>query len=311
MNYASPEHSSSELSRRSFLKSGVASAGVASVALAAGGSVASAAAAPAPQPSCLPPLHQRVYKGVKGIRGINADNILEKFTEFRELGFDGVESGEPGWADAYHQATLKTGFDFHGLVCGGHWQTRLSDPDQAVRDKGRAQLEEAVRTAYTLRGSAVLLVPGRVTGANETHDDVWNRSIAEVQKVLPLASRLGVRILIETVWNGFCEDPETFRDYVDAYNSPWVGAYYDIGNMQKFAPSHEWIRILGNRIVKLDVKDWGVKNGFCRLGEGDVDWDKVRDELDKIGFTGWATREGNDNDLADTSKLMDQLVLGK
>ena len=57
-------------------------------------------------------------------------------------------------------------------------------------------------------------------------------------------------------------------------------AYYDIGNMQKFAPSHEWIRILGTRNVKLDVKDWGVKNGFCRLGQGDVDWKAVRKELE-------------------------------
>ena len=101
-----------------------------------------------------------------------------------------------------------------------------------------------------------------------------------------------------------------FRDYIDAFQSPWVGAYFDIGNMQKFAPAHEWVRILGTRTVKLDVKDWGKKNGFCRLGEGDVDWGKVRAELLKIGFTGWATREGRDKDLKDTSRLMDQLMLG-
>ena len=41
---------------------------------------------------------------------------------------------------------------------------------------------------------------------------------------------------------------------------------------------------------KLDVKDWGSKNGFCPLGQGDVDWKKVRHELEKIEFAGWATR---------------------
>ncbi|MDH3584083.1 MAG: sugar phosphate isomerase/epimerase, partial [Phycisphaerae bacterium] len=108
-----------------------------------------------------------------------------------------------------------------------------------------------------------------------------------------------------------CEDPEKFRDYIDAINSPSVDAYFDIGNMQKFAPAHEWIRILGRRVVKLDVKDWGKKNGFCRLGEGDVDWDQVRVELKKIGFSGWATREGRDKSLEDTSKLIDQLLIGQ
>ena len=172
-------------------------------------------------------------------------------------------------------------------------------------------MEQNIRDTYRLGGSAVLLVPGRVTGENETHQHVWERSIAEVAKILPLASRLGVRILIETVWNGFCESPEKFRDYIDAHNSPWVGAYFDIGNMQKFAPAEEWICTLGKRTVKLDIKDWGKKNGFCRLGEGDVDWDKVRTALQEVGFSGWATREGRDKGLEDTSALIDQLLIGK
>ena len=122
---------------------------------------------------------------------------------------------------------------------------------------------------------------------------------------------MGIHILVETVWNGFCYKPEQFRDYLDEINNPWVGAYYDIGNMQKFAPAHEWIRVLGSRTVKLDVKDWGKKNGFCRLGEGDVDWDRVRVELKALDFSGWATREGSDRSIEDTSQLIDQLLIGE
>ena len=172
-------------------------------------------------------------------------------------------------------------------------------------------MEIDIRNTYRLGGSSVLLVPGKVGGQNETHEQVWDRSISEVKKVLPLASRLGVRVLIETVWNGFCESPDVFRDYIDAFESPWVGAYFDIGNMQKFAPAEEWIRTLGHRTVKLDIKDWGKKNGFCRLGEGDVDWDKVRSALKEVGFSGWATREGRDKSIEDTSALIDQLLVGK
>jgi hexulose-6-phosphate isomerase len=115
-------------------------------------------------------------------------------------------------------------------------------------------------------------------------------------------------VLIETVWNGFCYKPEQFRDYIDAIDNPWVGAYYDIGNMQKFAPSHQWIRVLGSRIVKMDVKDWGVKNGFCPLGQGDVDWKEIRKAMAAIGFSGWVTREGGDGGDDKTAKLMDELL---
>ncbi len=258
-----------------------------------------------------PSLEGRIFKAVKGGKK-GGESPLQFFERLKKLGFDGVESGNAGQAAAYAEATEKTGVMFHGLVCGWHWGgNRLSSPDADARARGLAQMETDIRNTYRLGGSSVLLVPGKVGGAQETHQQVWDRSITEVRKILPLASRLGIRVLIETVWNGFCESPAVFRDYIDAFDSPWVGAYFDIGNMQKFAPAEEWIRTLGNRTVKLDIKDWGRKNGFCRLGEGDVDWDKVRTALKEVGFSGWATREGRDRNIEDTSSLIDQLLIGK
>ena len=280
--------------------------------------LAAAATAAAPRLSAQdtatvrgPSLEGRIFKAVKGGKQ-GGETPLQFFERLKKLGFDGVESGNAGQVAAYAEATEKTGVMFHGLVCGWHWGgNRLSSPDADARAKGLANMEIDIRNTYRLGGSSVLLVPGKVGGQNETHEQVWDRSIAEVKKILPLASRLGVRVLIETVWNGFCESPDVFRDYIDAFDSPWVGAYFDIGNMQKFAPAEEWIRTLGNRTVKLDIKDWGKKNGFCRLGEGDVDWDKVRSALKEVGFSGWATREGRDKNIEDTSALIDQLLIGK
>ena len=247
----------------------------------------------------------RIYKSVKYGGRVN----LERLKKLKELGFDGVEGSAPGMdLVGLKKACSEVGLPMHGVVYNKHWKMRLSSPNEEVRDIGRKGLEDAIRESKAVGGSSVLLVPGAVKGKGETHDHVWERSIAEIRKVLPLASHLGIRVLIETVWNGFCYKPEQFRDYLDEINNPWVQAYYDIGNMQKFAPSHEWIRILGKRNVKLDVKDWGVKNGFCPLGQGDVEWDKVRAELKKIGFNGWVTREGGDGGDEKTAALMDELL---
>lgn len=252
-----------------------------------------------------------IFKAVKG-GGIGKDkaSMLNRLNDLKQLGFDGIEGGSPGIRDTQvvREAVLETGMPVHGVVDGVHWNQRLSSPDSNVRDAGREALAQAIRVSHAIGGSSVLLVPGKVTGDDEHHDHVWERSIQEIRKVLPLASRLGIHVLIETVWNGFCYDPEQFRDYLDAIDSPWVRAYFDIGNMQKFAPAHQWIRVLGSRIVKLDVKDWGQANGFCRLGEGDVDWAEVRKALREIGFTGWATREGNDGGQAITARLMNELL---
>ena len=247
----------------------------------------------------------RIKKAVKF--GKMPNEIL--MNKIVDLGFDGIEGSAPGLqVHEMKKVCQEMNLPMHGVVYNKHWKVRLSDPDPQVRRESRLGLAQAMKESKGVGGTSVLLVPGRVKGDQETHQDLWDRSIRQIRKLIPLAEELRVHILIETVWNGFCYQPEQFRDYIDEIESPWVQAYFDIGNMQKFAPSHEWIRILGKRTLKLDVKDWGSKNGFCPLGQGDVDWRKVRQELEKIEFAGWATREGNDGGLENTVKLMDQFL---
>lgn len=292
------------VSRRDFL-----GAAAATGALAAAGSAPATAAATEPtQPGTL-----QIYKAVKwGMIGAG-ESVRDKFALCRELGYDGMELVSPGAPPAaeIRAASEATGMPVHGLVNMKHWEVRMSSPDPAVRDEAHEIMLQAIRDAAAFGGSSVLLVPGRVAGADETHDDVWQRSIVEIRRVLPLAAKLGVRVLIENVWNGFCETAEQFRDYLDEIDSPWVGAYFDIGNAWKFAPSQNWIRTLGSRIVKLDVKGWGAASGFGKIGDGDIQWAEVRAALAEIGFTGWATAEvagGGEARLADISARMDRVL---
>ena len=119
---------------------------------------------------------------------------------------------------------------------------------------------------------------------------------------------------MENVWNGFCYSPEQTAEYLDGFNSPWVGSYFDIGNHVKYGKSEHWIRTLGKRIVKLDVKDWGKQNGFCKIGDGDCNWPEVRKAVAEIGFTGWSTAEvggGNRDRMKDVHDRMNKHLLGK
>lgn len=255
----------------------------------------------------------KIFKSVKWGMIKTDGSVLEKFQLCRTLGFDGMELVSPGNlnSDEVRAASEQSGMPVHGLVDTKHWQVRLSSPDEKVRGQGREILSQAIADAKAFGGDSVLLVPGKVTGAEETHQHVWQRSIEQIRQVLPLASRLGVRVLIENVWNGFCETPEQLRDYIDEIDSPWVGVYFDIGNVIRFSPAEQWIRTLGKRIVKLDVKDWGSENGFCKIGDGDVDWPAVRAALAEIGFTGWCTAEvgGGDRErLRDIATRMNRVL---
>ena len=303
-----------ELTRRRFVATSVATSVGAAAGLLGTGQLGAQTGGVAASPvDASLTVGRSILKSVKWGMIQTPGTVREKFDLMKELGYDGMELSSPIGLDAkeVRAASDATGMPVHGVVNMKHWKVRLSDPDPKVREEGRGNLEQCLRESKAFGGDSVLLVPGKVTGDDETHGDVWNRSITEIRKTLPLASRLGVRILIENVWNGFCETPDELLDYLEEIDSPWVGSYFDIGNVRKFSPSEDWIHALESHIVKVDVKDWGTENGFCKIGDGDVDWLAVREALDEIGFTGWSTAEvqGGDRErLADIHTRMNRVL---
>ena len=71
---------------------------------------------------------------------------------------------------------------------------------------------------------------------------------------------------------------------LDAVGSPAAHVYYDTANMEKQGYDiYQEIRQLGReRICEFHCKE----NGFL-LGEGRVDFERVKDTIDDIGYHGW------------------------
>ena len=284
----------------------------------ASGVISSALAAPTPSKKSSP-IYLSLKDGMIGGKG----SLEEKYQLMKDLGYDGVEFSVPGRSDIEQAiaASKKVKLPIHGGVNMRHWNIKMSSPNEEERTKAVEAMKNSLKEVNQVGGTSVLLVPG-VAGGKVTQKEAWDRSIVEIKKCLPLASKLGMHILIENVWNGMFYDPkgsntqsaDRLKNYLDEIGSPWVGSYFDIGNHQRFGKPAEWIKTLGRRIVKLDVKDWGIKNGFSKIGEGDVDWPAVRKSLDEIGYSGWATAEvggGNKERLAEVLKNMRTHLLGQ
>ena len=180
-------------------------------------------------------------------------NLKEKFSIAKEAGFDGVELSAPGYdVEEAIQAVSETGLVVDGTVCADHWNVRHSDPDPAVRKRALETLLRALEDTHAVGGHTVLLVVGH--GKDGSEKEVWDRSVENISQAIPLAARLGVSIAVENVWNEFCYDAkggsqqsgEKFAAYIDAFDSPWVGMQFDIGNHWKFGEMGDWIRLLGN-----------------------------------------------------------------
>ncbi len=242
---------------------------------------------------------------------------LQKFQLVQSVGFDGVEMPSPSDLDVdeVREAAGETGITVHGVVDSEHWANPLSDPNPEVRRRGRAALVKALRDCRRYGGDTVLLVPAVVT-KRVSYAEAWTRSQGEIRVVLPLAAQLQVRIALENVWNNFLLSPLEAARYVDELDSPWVGWYFDVGNVVRYGWPEHWIRTLGPRLLKLDVKEYsrtkrdqeGLWKGFdVEIGDGDCDWPAVMSALAAIGYEGWATAEVAGGDAGRLREIADRM----
>ncbi|MBS0260830.1 MAG: sugar phosphate isomerase/epimerase [Planctomycetes bacterium] len=296
------------IDRRDFLKTSCAVAAAGGLALSASSTGFAALAA-----------ERRYQKAVKlSMVGGNAP-LVEKFKMLKEIGYDGIDIDQRVEHADVKRAKEESGLVVHGVVDYDHWKLPLTHADPAVRAQGLEVLKTSLRDAKAYGGTTVLLVVG-IVNKDISYADAYQRSQAEIRKALPLAEELGIKIAFENVWNMFLLSPLEMARYIDEFQSPWVGAYFDIGNVVNYGWPEQWIRILGKRILKLDVKEYSRKirdkegpgAGFrAELGEGDVDWPAVLAALDEIGYRGWGTAEvaGGDRErLAEVSRRMDRVL---
>ncbi len=111
--------------------------------------------------------------------------------------------------------------------------------------------------------------------------------------------------------------PLEMVSYIGEFQSPWVQAWFDVGNVVLYGFPQDWIRTLGKSIVKVHLKDFKRKEdgyAWVNLGDGDVDWAAVRQAFTEIGYSGSVITElksGNEGYLRDVSRRVDRLVLGR
>ncbi|MCU1233158.1 MAG: Xylose isomerase domain protein barrel [Candidatus Solibacter sp.] len=245
-------------------------------------------------------------------------SILDRFQTAREAGFAAIEcptTPDAAQAEEILAASRKAGLPVHSVMNAEHWRSPLSSADPAVVERSLDGMRTSLRNAKLWGADTVLLVPA-VVNPETTYAQAWERSQIQIRKLIPLAQELKVIIGIEDVWNKFLLSPIEFARYVDDFRSPWIRAYFDIGNVAINSYPQDWIRTLGKRIVKLHVKDFSFRKRnaeFTALLEGEIDWSAVHAALADIGYQGVATVElagGDASYLKEVSRRFDLILEG-
>src|SRR5690349_18360769 len=302
--------------RREFLKSSVTAACAASLGsrtLADSLVVGATSNAPA-SPATL-----SIKKGVWFGMLPEKLSIADRYKMARDVGFEVVQAPtEPDErkAEEIKKAAEAANIRIDSVMNMDHWKYPLSSSDSAVVEKSLAGMRASLHNAKLWGCDGVLLVPAVVNPQTSYHD-AWTRSQKEIRTLIPLAEELKVVIAIEEVWNKFLLSPLEMAKYISEFQSPWIKAWFDVGNVVLYGFPQDWIHTLGSSILKVHVKDFKRKEdgyAWVNLGDGDVDWTAVRQAFADIGYSGSAVTElegGDEAYLRDVVKRFDRLVNGR
>jgi L-ribulose-5-phosphate 3-epimerase len=180
-----------------------------------------------------------------------------------------------------------------------HWKFPFSSPDRKIRDYGIRVVERQIEAAVLLGCDVVLVVPGQVN-RDTNYNDVYNRSVEALQALAPAAEKANVMIGCEpnTCYQRFLLSPHEYAQFLDDVGSSHVGVLLDTANAHDLGFAEQWIRILGNRMTQLHLRDTLYMRGHSDedttatcLFLGDNDWPAIRKALDDIGYDGWLIAE--------------------
>ena len=141
-------------------------------------------------------------------------------------------------------------------------------------------------------GAEVMLLCTYIQSHPDTEEKTA-RLLEVVRAVEPAARARGIRIALESPLPA-----AELKALAEAADSDHVGIYYDTGNAVAlgFDPAEE-IRVLGDLILSIHIKDSGDELGARRLGEGKVDLSAALGAIREVGYHGWLILETPGGDL--------------
>lgn len=217
---------------------------------------------------------------------------------YEKEGFIGMNSTDAELRDIRKRAE-DLGLVIPSIV-GAHYEgLTLGTGDAAQAAEMRERVKRMLHAGSVLGADTALIVVGGVGSTVDNpygqYDVVYDNALANMKLLAQTAADEGVKMGIEPVWNKFLLSPLELRGFIDAIDSPSVGAYFDTGNVMIWGFPEQWIRILGKRIFKCHFKDFrrsvGTGGGFVDLLAGDVDFPQVMAAFREIGYDNFCTCE--------------------
>jgi L-ribulose-5-phosphate 3-epimerase len=210
------------------------------------------------------------------------------FEVAKEIGLDGVQVSfgtakdetrlrQPAVQEEYRNAAKQAGLQIASLAIA-----ELNNIPYKSDPRTVGWVSDSIEVCQALGLKVVLLAffsNGDLRDDKAGVDEVVRR----LKAVAPKAERAGVVLGIESWLSA-----DQHLAILDRVGSNAVQVYYDVCNSnERGSDIYKEIRQLGKRICEFHAKE-----NSALLGQGKVDFHKVRDAMDDIGYNGWVQIEG-------------------
>ena len=309
--WGNPENSVNSFSRRSAFKMAIGATGLA----AAGSNQTIAKEKPDPRKSSPKKFSMKKSINLWAFPYPDKMNLRECLQLAKDAGFDGIElnydlesdlSPKSGPKDfqAIRKMADEIGIAISGLCSFLFWPYPLTSNNPTERKRGMELAGLMTEAAHHLGTDNLLVVPGAVhmpwrEDHEPTPNDICDQRAKEaIKKLLPKAEKLNVHLNMENIFfNGYLLSPDEMIRFVDGFDSEYVHVHFDTGNIMLFQFPEHWIRILGNRIRNVHLKEFTKKGtdhsleSFRPLLDGTTNWPVVMEAFNEIGYDGYLTFE--------------------
>lgn len=200
-------------------------------------------------------------------------------------------------ADSYGVSFNQTHAPFTRFKIGGEH----ADENRAIYYSILRAMEVSARLE-----APIIIVHPSVICPHLSADDRFEMNVEFYGKLLPRAKDLGLKIAIENMWGrhkdcperivkDVCSDAAELIRYIDALDTPSVGACLDVGHAGLVGEAaDEMARALGDRLISVHIHDNDfVKDKHTLPFVGGVNFDALDKALARIGYAGDVTLEAN------------------
>lgn len=214
----------------------------------------------------------------------------DAFEYAKKMGLDGVQLSynsrkdetyllRPENQQAMREASKKSGVKIASLAIGQLNSVPLKSEPKTVE-----WVSGSIDAAKALGVKVVLLA---FFSNNDLRNDNAGKKVVieRLKQLAPKAEKQGVILAIESYLSA-----QEHLDIIDAVGSKNVQVYYDPRNAADAGHDpYTEIPMLGKRKLICEVH---LKENDFLLGQGSIDWPRIRQLLDEINFKGWAHIEG-------------------